>query len=155
MIREQLAGEKFKFSEEDIESCTDLYRKPEISPIDAEQVRKSTKEGVGVKLAGLKASHGVAEGRASVLSDFADGLGIKEGSLLVCSAASRAVIHVMPRLNALVSERGGTVAFASRYARDCGIPAVVGVEGATGAIKDGDIIRVDGTQGTVEIIRRA
>ena len=152
---EQLAGVEITFNEEDIESGADWNGGSEISSIEGDYLIRSTAEDRGGRLAGLQASHGVAEGRATVISEFEEGLGIEDDSLLVCPAASRALMQIIPRLKALVSERGGTVAFASRYARDCGIPAVVGVEGATGAIKNGDIIRVDGTQGTVEIVRRA
>ena len=71
----------------------------------------------------------------------------------MCSTASRNLIGIIPRLRALATERGGTLAIASGVAREHGIPAVVGAAGLTGMIKDGDIIRVDGTKGTVEIVR--
>jgi pyruvate,water dikinase len=111
-------------------------------------------QAMGTVIKGAAASPGVAEGPAVVLSD-PDNLAalyrIKEGALLVCSTASRNLIAIIPGLAALATERGGTLAIASGVAREHGIPAVVGAAGLTGMIKDGDIIRVDGTKGTVEI----
>jgi len=37
-------------------------------------------------------------------------------------------------------------------AREYGLPAVVGVENATNVIKDGQRIRVNGTEGYIEIL---
>jgi pyruvate,water dikinase len=44
------------------------------------------------------------------------------------------------------------LAVTSQFARDYGVPAVMSAKGVPGMIKDGDIIRVDGTKGTVELI---
>ena len=124
---------------------------------DQKDSRVATLEGqaIGEAIKGAAASPGVAEGPAVVLSD-PDNLAalhrIKEGALLVCTTASRNLIVVIPRLGALATERGGVLAIAPGVARNHGIPAVVGAAGLTGMIKDGDIIRVDGTKGTVEII---
>jgi pyruvate,water dikinase len=53
---------------------------------------------------------------------------------------------------ALVTEVGGLMTHGSVVAREYGIPAVVGVDDATKKIKDGQMIRVDGNQGFVEIL---
>jgi rifampicin phosphotransferase len=53
---------------------------------------------------------------------------------------------------ALVTEVGGTMTHGAVIAREYGLPAVVSVEGATRLIPDGQRIRVDGAQGTVEIL---
>jgi pyruvate,water dikinase len=47
---------------------------------------------------------------------------------------------------------GGVFAVASGAARWFKVPAVVGVDGITKKIKDGDFIRIDGDTGAVEII---
>jgi phosphoenolpyruvate-protein kinase (PTS system EI component) len=55
-------------------------------------------------------------------------------------------------LRGLVAGRGGSTCIVSGYAREYDIPAVVGLEGVMGAIHNGDIIRIGGSRGTVEII---
>jgi len=62
------------------------------------------------------------------------------------------MVPFMPSLGGLVAERGGTLSIASGYAREYGIPAVFGVEGLMDAIRDGDVIRIDGSRGTVDNI---
>ncbi len=137
--------------------CRDINSEEFTWEEDRKDSPSATLEGqaIGEAIRGAAASPGVAEGPAVVLSD-PDNLPalhrIKEGALLVCSTASRNLIAIIPRLGALATERGGTLAIAPGVARDHGIPAVVGAAGLAGMIKDGDIIRVDGTKGTVEII---
>ena len=137
-----------------MENATDCQKINLKKPAWDEDKKESRSIGEAIK--GRNASPGVAVGPAVVLSD-PDNLAalyrIKEGALLVCSTASRNLIGIIPRLAALATERGGTLAIAPGVARDRGIPAVVGATGLMGMVKDGDIIRVDGTKGTVEIIQ--
>ncbi|MNL81827.1 Chondramide synthase cmdD [compost metagenome] len=54
-------------------------------------------------------------------------------------------------VNGLVTEVGGLMTHGAVIAREYGLPAVVGVENATKLIKDGQRIRVNGTDGYVEM----
>jgi pyruvate,water dikinase len=65
---------------------------------------------------------------------------------------SRSLLVVIPKLKGIVAEVGGVFAVASGAARWFKVPAVVGVDGITKKIKDGDFIRINGDTGTVEII---
>jgi len=47
---------------------------------------------------------------------------------------------------------GALMSHAVIVARELGIPAAIAVEGATQKIRDGDLIEVDGTAGTVTIL---
>ena len=55
-------------------------------------------------------------------------------------------------IKGLVTEVGGLMTHGAVIAREYGLPAVVGVENATELIKDGKIIRVNGTEGYVETL---
>jgi len=55
----------------------------------------------------------------------------------------------------LVTEVGGLMTHGAVIAREYGLPAVVGVEDATRLIRDGQRIRVHGTDGYVEILPEA
>jgi pyruvate,water dikinase len=48
---------------------------------------------------------------------------------------------------------GGLMTHGAVVAREYGIPAVVGVDRATEAIPDGSLVRVNGSEGYVEIVR--
>ena len=104
------------------------------------------------RLKGYAASSGVVAGPCAVASSVEELAGLSDGAILVCESASPKLIPVISKLRALVTEKGGTLAAASGYAREHGIPAVVGVAGLMKAIHNGAIIRIDGTEGTVDIL---
>ncbi|UUZ86222.1 hypothetical protein LJK88_24110 [Paenibacillus sp. P26] len=54
----------------------------------------------------------------------------------------------------LVMEVGGLMTHGAVVAREYGLPAVVGVDGATERIRDGDRIRLDGSRGYVLVLER-
>ena len=54
--------------------------------------------------------------------------------------------------SSIVVETGGILSHAAVTAREYGIPAVLGVVGATQNIRDGQMLEVDGAQGTVRIL---
>lgn len=102
---------------------------------------------------GRGASAGRAVGSAVVVKDENDMRRVREGSVIVAPTASRALIANMQKACAVVTERGGIGATAFWYAREYDIPAVTGVEGIIDVVSEGDLIQVDGTSGTVEILR--
>ena len=104
------------------------------------------------RLRGYAASSGVVAGPCTVASSLEELSRLPDGAILVYEAASPKLIPIIGRLRALVTEKGGSLAAASNCAREHGIPAVVGVTGLMKSIHDGAIIRVDGTEGTVDII---
>ena len=109
----------------------------------------------GAILKGIPASHGTAKGPATGITGQKDLHRIKAQSMLVCPHMSRDLTAIFPLLRAIVTDHGSMLANAAIIAREYGIPTVVGSRTATEAIHNGDIIRVDGTMGLVEIISRA
>ena len=101
---------------------------------------------------GRAASVGIITGIARVLTDpkDADKL-IKEGDILVTHMTTPDWTHLFPRLGGVVTEVGGILSHPAIYARECGIPAVVGAKDAT-TIPDGSTITVDGRAGTVTVL---
>jgi pyruvate,water dikinase len=55
-------------------------------------------------------------------------------------------------IGGLVTEVGGLMTHGAVIAREYGLPAVVGVEHATRLVRDGQQVRVDGTNGFVEVL---
>ena len=55
----------------------------------------------------------------------------------------------------IISEQGGILSTAATIARGKGLPAVTGVQQARQIISDGDLIRIDGTKGIVQIKAKA
>jgi rifampicin phosphotransferase len=102
-------------------------------------------------LVGLPVSSGVVEGRARVLLDLADAE-LAAGDILVTPFTDPSWTPLFVSIKGLVTEVGGLMTHGSVIAREYGLPAVVGVEHATRLIRDGQRIRVHGTEGYVELL---
>lgn len=102
-------------------------------------------------IAGLPVSAGVIEGRAHVILRMEDA-DLEEGDILVTAFTDPSWTPLFVSIKGLVAEVGGLMTHGAVIAREYGLPAVVGVENATRLIKDGQRIRVNGTEGYVEIL---
>jgi rifampicin phosphotransferase len=102
-------------------------------------------------IAGLPVSSGVIEGRARVILNMEDA-DLEAGDILVTSFTDPSWTPLFVSIKGLVTEVGGLMTHGAVIAREYGLPAVVGVENATKLIKDGQRIRVNGTDGYVEIL---
>ncbi len=102
-------------------------------------------------LPGMAVSNGTIEGRARVVSDIgrAD---LEPGDILVTAYTDPSWTPLFVAIAGLVTEVGGLMTHGAVIAREYGLPAVVGVEHATDLIRDGQRIRVNGTDGYVEIL---
>lgn len=100
---------------------------------------------------GLAVSSGVIEGRARVILNLEDA-DLEAGDILVTTFTDPSWTPLFVGIKGLVTEVGGLMTHGAVIAREYGLPAVVGVENATGLIKDGQVIRVNGTEGYVEIL---
>ncbi|HEY3567512.1 MAG TPA: rifamycin-inactivating phosphotransferase [Thermoanaerobaculia bacterium] len=101
-------------------------------------------------LVGLAVSAGTVEGRARVILDMAEDL--EPGDILVTAYTDPSWTPLFVAIKGLVTEVGGLMTHGAVIAREYGLPAVVGVEHATRLIRNGQRIRVHGTDGYVEIL---
>jgi phosphoenolpyruvate synthase/pyruvate phosphate dikinase len=102
-------------------------------------------------LVGLPVSAGTIEGRARVILDMAEA-DLEPGDILVTAHTDPSWTPLFVAIKGLVTEVGGLMTHGAVIAREYGLPAVVGVEHATRLIRDGQRIRVHGTDGYVEIL---
>ncbi|MFZ5965710.1 MAG: phosphoenolpyruvate synthase [Bacillota bacterium] len=102
-------------------------------------------------LAGTPVSSGVIEGRARVVLKLEDA-NIEDGDILVTAFTDPSWTPLFVSVKGLVTEVGGLMTHGAVITREYGLPGVVGVENATKLIKDGQRIRVNGTEGYVEIL---
>jgi pyruvate,water dikinase len=114
-------------------------------------------EGVGAltdtegALTGSPVSPGVVEGRVHVILD-PRGAHLAPGEILVCPGTDPAWTPLFMTAGGLITEVGGMMTHGSVVAREVSIPAVVGVHQATQRLKDGQLIRVDGSTGRITIL---
>jgi pyruvate,water dikinase len=114
-------------------------------------------DGVGIAststhLRGLAASCGVAEGRVRILRDPSHAANFQPGEVLVVAAADTGWAPLFLAASGVVTELGGPLSHAAIILREYGVPAVVNVTNATRSLRDGDLVRLDGDVGTVEIL---
>jgi phosphoenolpyruvate synthase/pyruvate phosphate dikinase len=102
-------------------------------------------------LAGIPVSSGIFEGRARVVIKMED-TNIEEDDILITAFTDPSWSPLFVSVKGLVTEVGGMMTHGAVIAREYGLPAVFGVENATKLIKDGQKIRVNGTEGYVEIL---
>jgi pyruvate,water dikinase len=77
---------------------------------------------------------------------------LEAGDILVTAYTDPSWTPLFVAIKGLVTEVGGLMTHGAVIAREYGVPAVVGVEHATRLIRDGQRIRVHGTEGYVEIL---
>ncbi len=102
-------------------------------------------------IAGLAVSSGVIEGRARVILNMEDA-DLEDGDILVTAFTDPSWTPLFVSIKGLVTEVGGLMTHGAVIAREYGLPAVVGLENATQLIKDGRRIRVNGTEGYIELL---
>jgi pyruvate,water dikinase len=106
-------------------------------------------------LSGTPCSSGRAIAPARRVSDLGRAQVLEDGDILVTNFTDPGWTHLFPRLAGVVTETGGILSHAAVISREFGIPAVLGVAGATRHICDGDRVLIDGGRGTVEILEPA
>ena len=103
---------------------------------------------------GFAGSSGCIEGSVRLIDRVEDGDQVQPGEILVTTITNIGWTPLFPRLAAIVTDVGAPLSHAAIVARELGIPAVVGCGNATMLLRTGDRVRVDGDQGTVEILSR-
>ena len=126
---------------------------PRVLTSDGEALTGSYRRGdiPAGALTGLPVSAGTVEGRARVVLDLAEA-GLGADDILVTPYTDPSWTPVFVAIKGLVTEVGGLMTHGAVIAREYGLPAVVGVEHATRLIRDGQRIRIHGTDGYVELL---
>lgn len=105
-----------------------------------------------VTIHGLGAAPGCRRGRVRVARSPETAGKLQPGEILVCRLTLPEWVPYLTRANAIVTDQGGRLCHAAIVAREFGIPAVVGVEGATRILCTGQLVEVDGTAGEIRVL---
>ena len=98
---------------------------------------------------GLGAAPGRASGKAHVIRNAEDIMAVPAGSILVIRILHPHLAPLLPRVAGLVVEEGAILQHATTLARECGIPAAVGIRDARSLFQNGELLEVDGYTGKV------
>ncbi|MDP9869323.1 MULTISPECIES: PEP/pyruvate-binding domain-containing protein [Streptosporangium] len=115
---------------------------PPASPSNASDTPAAT-------LTGTPGSHGTVTGTARIVRGPGDFARVHPGDILVCPFTDPAWTPLLRIAAGVITETGGVLSHAAIVAREHAIPAVLGVPNATSRLRDGTVITIDGTTGTV------
>ena len=108
-------------------------------------------ENHGHRLTGIGCSTGVTSGRVRVVTTLENSGNLERGDILVCPFTDPGWTPLLNIAGAVVTETGGLLSHAAVICREYGIPAVLNVAGATRILRDGQVVRVDGENGYVDL----
>ncbi|QHT59940.1 phosphoenolpyruvate synthase [Paenibacillus lycopersici] len=153
VVRTQRLDERIIANRKEEYKVYDKLTPPRVITSDGEIITGSYKrENLPAgAIAGLPVSSGVIEGRARVILDMAEA-NLEDGDILVTAFTDPSWTPLFVSIKGLVTEVGGLMTHGAVIAREYGLPAVVGVEQATRRIRDGQRIRVHGTEGYIELL---
>lgn len=97
------------------------------------------------------ASPGLVKGRVRVFKEFSLPPKI-DFDILVTSHTDPGWTSLIALSKGLIIEHGGVLSHASIVARELGIPAVIGAKDAVSILRDGQIVEIDGSAGTIKIL---
>lgn len=104
---------------------------------------------------GIPCSQGMVEGRVKVIADIHDAERLEKGDILITRFTDPGWTAKFPLLAAVATETGGLLSHAAVISREYGIPAVLAVKNLTSLLVDGQLVRIDGGRGLVEVIEVA
>jgi pyruvate,water dikinase len=106
-------------------------------------------------LKGVGCSPGEITGRARVIFDIHQTAGLTRDEILVTVFTDPGWTPVLARVGGVITEVGGLLSHAAVIGREYRIPAILNLMGATKLIKDGDLIRMNGKTGLVEVLEKS
>nr|WP_272880021.1 PEP-utilizing enzyme [Sulfoacidibacillus ferrooxidans] len=110
------------------------------------------KENTKTFFKGYAASKGSHTGTVRIVNDQEEFSKISHGDVLVCKSTTPPWTVLFSVAGAIVTDAGGILSHAGTVAREYGIPAVLGTKVATRTLRDGDVVTVNGTEGTVVVL---
>lgn len=113
---------------------------------NARRKRSNTKH-----LNGICASSGIIEGVVKVIFDKSDKKKMRTGDIMVAIGTDFDLIEIMNQSAGIITEEGGLLSHASVVSRELNKPCLIGVEGATSILRDGDQVTLDAVNGHVVI----
>ncbi len=119
---------------------------------DLELPKAAARDDSASIMRGVAGSPGRYTGPVCVLREESEFGRLRPGDVLVCPIASPAWSVLFAHAGALVTDGGGILAHAAIVAREYGIPAVLATRDGTRRLRDGDLVTVDGTNGTVLLV---
>lgn len=106
------------------------------------------------RLQGIGSSPGQIEGRIKVISSLQQSDRLDRQTIIVVPYTDAGWSPLLARAGGLISEVGGRLSHGAIVAREYNIPAVMDVDNATRLFQDGQLVRINGQTGIIEILEK-
>jgi pyruvate,water dikinase len=126
-----------------------LQSRPVTSSGGTAQTAAPPEEAGPVLLNGLGAAPGAGSGTVRIVRTLDDASAFSEGEILVTHMTAPDWVPLMRKSAAIVTDSGGMTCHAAIVSRELGIPCVVGTADATSKLRDGELVTVDATHGSI------
>ena len=103
-------------------------------------------------ISGIPASVGIVEGKIKVVTNLTQAVNINSDNIIVVPYTDSGWSTILAQAGGLIAEVGGKLSHGAIIAREYKIPAVMDVHNATKIFEDGQLVRLNGAKGTVEIL---
>ncbi|MGI0483455.1 glycerol-3-phosphate acyltransferase [Geminocystis sp. CENA526] len=104
-------------------------------------------------LQGIGASAGIIEGKIKIAKTISDNDNIDSDTILVVPHTDSGWSTILAQAGGIIAEVGGKLSHGAIIAREYKIPAVMDIHHATEILQDGQLVRLNGVKGTVEIMK--
>ncbi len=105
------------------------------------------------KLSGIPCSDGTVEGEALVVTDVTKVKDYKD-KILVTKMTDPGWVFLLVGAKGVISEKGSLLSHTAIISRELKVPSIVGVEGLLDTIKTGDKLKMNGSTGEIEVLKK-
>lgn len=98
---------------------------------------------------GLGASPGIAAGTVKKIKSAKEIKKIENGDILATDMTTPDFVPAMKKAAAIITAKGGLTSHAAIVSRELGVPCIVGINNFAKAIKNNDVVTVNGTLGEI------
>jgi phosphohistidine swiveling domain-containing protein len=103
-------------------------------------------------LSGIPCSNGIAVGEVLVIDSPQNAVNVKD-KILVSKMTDPGWVFMITLAKGIITEKGSLLSHTAIISRELNVPSIVGVKNITNILKTGDIIRMNGSTGKIELVR--
>lgn len=120
------------------------------NPVNVNSEKVSSSGGI---IKGIPCSSGIAEGEVMLVETITPDMNA-EGKIIVAKMTDPGWIFLIMQSKGIISEKGSLLSHTAIISRELKKPAVVGADRIFDNLHNGDIVRIDGGNGEIKILKR-
>lgn len=105
-------------------------------------------------LSGIPCSNGIVEGEVLVIENPTATVEAKD-KILVTKMTDPGWVFLITLAKGIITEKGSLLSHTAIISRELNIPSIVGVKNITNILKTGDVVKMNGGTGKIEVVRKS